>query len=76
MCYDIKACNESGSTFTNTLNSFNMRDDNCNFCYYVTSKVKEIVSGGPTEIEVKSYFEDACHYMQNFEHEVILTDSG
>ena len=47
-------------------------DPNCDFCVTVVTNVKEIISGGPTELEVKTYVEDACHYLGSFENEVCL----
>lgn len=46
------------------------KKEDCDFCFYVTTKVKEILSGGPTEIEIKTILEDGCHYLGNFENEV------
>lgn len=37
---------------------------------FVAKKVKEIISGGPTEIAIKAYLEDACHYTLGLKDEV------
>ena len=31
------------------------------------------MTGSPTELELKTHFEDACHYLKSFEQEVCVT---
>ncbi|KAI2809270.1 hypothetical protein BLOT_000417, partial [Blomia tropicalis] len=68
VCYDINAC-EDKSGIREIYFSENKQD--CDFCIFVTTRVKEILSGGPTEVELKTMFEDGCHYLKSFENECL-----
>lgn len=72
VCYDINACFDENDNGIRELLEENVegKKEDCDFCIFVTTKVKEILSGGPTEIEIKTMLEDGCHYMGSFEKEV------
>jgi len=66
-CREINAC----QGFTGPLEPTVSDDPTCNFCVNVVTNVKDIISGGPTELEVKYFVEDACHYLGSFENECV-----
>ncbi|CAG2184113.1 unnamed protein product, partial [Oppiella nova] len=69
-CNEISAC--GGDTNDNNMVTPSVTDDpSCNFCVTVVTNIKDIVSGGPTELEVKYFVEDACHYLGSFENECV-----
>ncbi|XP_054162734.1 prosaposin-like [Oppia nitens] len=69
-CDDISACHNNTINI-NTVETNIADDPTCNFCVTVVTNVKEIISGGPTELEVKFFVEDACHYLGSFENECV-----
>lgn len=72
ICYDIKACQDSNDDGVREFDDFLVNDDvDCKFCIYVNSKIKELMTGSPTELELKTHFEDACHYLKSFEQECL-----
>ncbi|KAH9398281.1 hypothetical protein TYRP_018928 [Tyrophagus putrescentiae] len=74
VCYDINACIDENDNGIRELQNIEGKED-CDFCVFVTTKVKEILSGSPTEIEIKTILEDGCHSLGSFEKECLsLTD--
>lgn len=79
ICYDINACTHNPSlnylhrVVLSRLNDKAKKVGNqndCVFCLYTAGKIKDIIVGGPTELEIKSHVEDACHVFQSVEKEV------
>lgn len=69
VCYDIKACNDDSDNGIREIKNIGRKED-CDFCVYVATQVKNILAGGPTEVEIKTVLEDGCQYTQNFKNEV------
>lgn len=73
ICYDIKACDDSNDDGVREFSDFFVNDDvDCKFCIYINTKIKELMTGSPTEMELKVHFEDVCHYLKSFEQEVCI----
>lgn len=70
VCYDINACIDENDNGIRELRENVGGNEDCDFCVFVTTKVKEILSGGPTEIEIRTLLEDGCHSLGSFEKEV------
>ncbi|CAG2120838.1 unnamed protein product, partial [Medioppia subpectinata] len=70
-CDEISACDSNTSNNNNIVANSVSDDPSCNFCVTVVTNIKDIVSGAPTELEVKYFVEDACHYLGSFENECV-----
>lgn len=77
VCYDIKACTRTLSynylhrtKFIPIDKAETGNQNDCDFCMYTAGKIKDIIVGGPTELEIKTHIEDACHTFKSVEQEV------
>lgn len=71
ICYDIKACNDGLDDGIRELTEYINDKTDCQFCIYVNTKIKELITGAPTEMEFKVHFEDMCHYLRTFENDCL-----
>jgi len=70
-CNEISACLYESSEPNNQIQVDTSDDVTCDFCQSVVTNIKDIVSGQPTELEIKYMVEDACHYLGSFENECV-----
>jgi len=70
-CNEISACVDDNFDPNALIKQSSSDDVNCDFCQNVVTNIKDILSGQPTELEIKYLVEDACHYLGSFENECV-----
>ncbi|KAF7491579.1 Prosaposin [Sarcoptes scabiei] len=69
ICEDIGAC--PPSKHIRDSNTYVNGPEDCKYCIYVNKQIKELIVGGPTEIEFKRHIEFACRYLGDFKNECL-----
>lgn len=70
-CDEISACITDGFDLKSIVKVTVTDNTTCQFCIEVVTNIREIVSGSQTELEVKGFVEDWCHYLGSFENECV-----
>lgn len=74
-CLEISACVSKDFDVNSIIRDTVTDNTTCDFCIEVMTNVRDIITGSATELEVKGFVEDMCHYLGSFENECIsLTD--